>query len=178
RGDATAERTRCRRPGDPASGEASARRCGTRSRTGGLTPPRAPGGWGDLESAWDATQFEAAMEADPGSEERTRLVSDLVGTFFKSYSVQAEGQREAYLSLDKGLCVLSQHARGLGYDALLLFLDELILWLATRSADLDFVKREAAKLTNLIEAQTPDRPIPLVSFVARHRDLRTLIGHH
>src|SRR3954451_7622324 len=136
------------------------------------------GAWGDLESAWDATRFEAAMEADPGAEERTRLVSDLVGTFFKSYSDQAEGQREAYLSLDKGLCVLSQHARDLGYDALLLFLDELILWLATRSVDLDFVKREAAKLTNLVEAQTPDRPIPLVSFVARQRDLRKLIGDH
>jgi hypothetical protein len=136
------------------------------------------GGWGDLESAWDATRFEAAMEADPGSEERTRLVSDLVGTFFKSYSVQAEGQREAYLSMDKGLCVLSQHARDLGYDAVLLFLDELILWLATRSVDLDFVKREAAKLTNLVEAQTPDRPVPLISFVARQRDLRKLIGDH
>jgi hypothetical protein len=136
------------------------------------------GGWGELESAWDTTRFAAAMEADPGSEERTRLVSDLVGTFFRSYSVQAEGQREAYLSLDKGLCVLSQHARDLGFDALLLFLDELILWLATRSVDLDFVKREAAKLTNLVEAQTPDRPIPLVSFVARQRDLRKLIGDH
>jgi hypothetical protein len=136
------------------------------------------GGWGDLESAWDAARFESATEAEPGSEDRTRLVSDLVGTFFKSYSVQAEGQREAYLSLDKGLCVLSRHARDLGYDALLLFLDELILWLATRSVDLDFVKREAAKLTTLVEAQTPDRPIPIVSFVARQRDLRKLIGEH
>lgn len=136
------------------------------------------GGWGELEAAWDANRFEAAMEADPGSEERTRLVSDLVGTFFRSYSVQAEWQREAYLSLDKGLCVLSQHARDLGYDALLLFLDELILWLATRSVDLDFVKREAAKLTTLVEAQTPDRPVPVVSFVARQRDLRKLIGDH
>jgi hypothetical protein len=135
-------------------------------------------GWGDLESTWDADRFETATEADPGSEERTRLVSDLVGTFFKSYSVQAEGQREAYLSLDKGLCVLSQHARDLGYDAVLLFLDELILWLATRSVDLDFVKREAAKLTTLVEAQTPGRPIPIVSFVARQRDLRKLIGDH
>lgn len=136
------------------------------------------GGWGELEAAWDANRFTAAMEADPGCEERTRLVSDLVGTFFRSSSVQAEGQREAYLSLDKGLCVLSQHARDLGYDALLLFLDELILWLATRSVDLDFVKREAAKLTTLVEAQTPDRPVPIVSFVARQRDLRKLIGDH
>jgi hypothetical protein len=135
--------------------------------TTGETPVLRASGWGELESAWDATRFEAAMEADPGSEERTRLVSDLVGTFFRSYSVQAEGQREAYLSMDKGLCVLSQHARDLGHDAVLLFLDELILWLATRSVDLDFVKREAAKLTNLVEAQTPDRPIPLISFPAR-----------
>jgi hypothetical protein len=149
---------------NPASGEASARRSG--------------GGWGELEAAWDAARFEAAMEAEPGSEERTQLVSALVGTFFRAYSVTAEGQREAYLSMDKGLCVLSRHARDLGYDALLLFLDELILWLATRSVDLDFVKREAAKLTNLVEAQTPGRPIPLVSFVARQRDLRKLIGDH
>ena len=134
--------------------------------------------WGDLDTNWDAAKFESAMEAQPGAEERTRLVSDLVGTYFRSYSLQAEGQREAYLSMDKGLCVLSQHARGLGYDAVLLFLDELILWLATRSVDLDFVKREAAKLTNLVEAQTPDRPIPVVSFVARQRDLRKLIGEH
>lgn len=143
-----------------------------------LNAAHGPGGsgWGELESAWDATRFEAGMEADPGSEERTRLVSDLVGTFFKSYSVQAEGQREAYLSLDKGLCVLSRHAQQLGYDALLLFLDELILWLATRSADLDFVQREASNLTTLVEAQTPDRPIPIISFVARQRDLRKLIG--
>src|SRR5438477_381704 len=140
----------------------------------GETPVLRSSGWGELESAWDATRFEAATEADPGSEERTRLVSDLVGTFFKSYSVQAERQREAYLSMDKGLCVLSQHARNLGYDALLLFLDELILWLATRSVDLDFIQREAAKLTTLVEAQTPDRPIPVVSFVARQRDLRKL----
>jgi hypothetical protein len=134
--------------------------------------------WGELETAWDAARFESATKADPGSEERTRLVSDLVGTFFRSYSVQADWQREAYLSLDKGLSVLSRHARDLGYDALLLFLDELILWLATRSVDLDFVKREAAKLTTLVESQTPDRPIPIVSFVARQRDLRKLIGDH
>ncbi|HJT78464.1 MAG TPA: phage resistance protein, partial [Gemmataceae bacterium] len=157
-------------------------RMGDRPFFDGLNAAPAGGGagtgWGELESAWDAGRFESAMEADPGSEERTRLVSDLVGTYFGSYSVQAEGQREAYLSMDKGLCVLSQHARDLGYHALLLFLDELILWLATRSVDLDFVKREAAKLTNLVEAQTPDRPIPIVSFVARQRDLRKLIGDH
>src|ERR1035437_6317602 len=44
------------------------------------------------------------------------------------------------------------------------------------SADLAFVNHEAAKLTNLVEAQSVDRPVPIVSFVARQRDLRGLIG--
>jgi hypothetical protein len=39
-------------------------------------------------------------------------------------------------------------------------------------------QRPASKLTNLVEAQTPDRPIPLVSFVARQRDLRDLVGEN
>ena len=46
------------------------------------------------------------------------------------------------------------------------------------SADLAFVNHEAAKLTNLVEAQAVERPIPIVSFVARQRDLRELIGEH
>ena len=43
------------------------------------------------------------------------------------------------MSLDKGLSVLSKHAQSLGYDALILFLDELILWLASHAQDLKFV---------------------------------------
>ena len=81
-----------------------------------------------------------------------------------------------YLSLDKGLSVISKHAASLGYDALILFLDELILWLASHAADLKFVHQEGQKLAKLVEAQTPDRPVPIVSFVARQRDLRELIG--
>ena len=54
----------------------------------------------------------------------------------------------------------------------------MILWLATNSPDLGFVNREAAKLTNLVEAQSVERPVPIVSFVARQRDLRELIGEH
>ena len=34
-------------------------------------------------------------------------------------------------AFDKGLSLISQHAKSLGYDALILFLDELILWLAS-----------------------------------------------
>ena len=50
---------------------------------------------------------------------------------------------------------MSQHAKSLGYDAVILFLDELILWLASHAADLGFVSREGTKLVKLVEAPTP-----------------------
>jgi hypothetical protein len=80
--------------------------------------------------------------------------------------------------LDQGLSIISRHAQGLGYDAVVLFLDELILWLASHVAELNFVSREGQKLAKLVESTTPDRPVPLVSFVARQRDLRELVGQH
>ena len=87
-------------------------------------------------------------------------------------------QGESFVSLDEGLAVLSKHAQDLGYDAVILFLDELILWLASQAADTAFVSSEGAKLAKLVEAQHADRPIPLVSFVARQRDLRELVGEN
>lgn len=53
-------------------------------------------------------------------------------------------------------------------------LDELVLWLASHAADLAFVNREGQKLAKLVEAQFAGRPIPLISFVARQRDMRDL----
>jgi len=134
------------------------------------------GGWGELEAGWDAERFENATIAEPGSEERSQLISVLVDRFFGSYDTQAGGHGEAFLSLDKGLSVLSKHAQSLGYDGLILFLDELILWLASQAADLRFVQQQCGKIAKLVEAQTPDRPVPIISFVARQRDLRELIG--
>ena len=134
------------------------------------------GDFGDVDAGWDAARFENAVAADPGDEERSQLIGALVGKFFGSYDTQAGGRGEAFVSIDKGLSVISRHAKNLGYDALILFLDELILWLASHAADLKFVQREGQKLSKLVEAQTADRPIPLISFVARQRDLRELIG--
>ncbi len=134
------------------------------------------GGWGELEAGWNAERFENAIVAEPGSEERSQLISALVSKFFGSYDTQAGGHGEAFLSLDRGLSVLSRHASSLGYDGLILFLDELILWLASHAADLKFVHQEGQKLAKLVEAQTPDRPVPIISFVARQRDLTELIG--
>ena len=135
-------------------------------------------GWGDLAGGWDADSFEAAIAAPAGDERRTRLVSDLVGRFFQSYAAVASSAGEGFLPLDAGLAVVSQHAAKLGYDAVILFLDELILWLASHAADVGFVTREGQKLVKLIESGEADRPIPLVSFVARQRDLRELVGAH
>lgn len=138
----------------------------------------ASGGWGELEAAWDTNRFNTAIMAPPGSEERTQLVSALVGKFFGTYHTVVSSRGEAYVSLDQGLSIISKHAAALGYDALLLFLDELILWLASHAADLRFIHQEAQKLAKLVEAQTADRPIPVVSFVARQRDLRDLVGEN
>src|SRR5262249_54828968 len=69
-----------------------------------------------------------------------------------------------------------RHAKGLGYDVVILFLDELILWLASHAADVPFLHREGQKLAKLVESQMADRPVPVVSFVARQRDLRELVG--
>src|SRR5436190_1917314 len=92
-------------------------------------------------------------------------VGDLVKHLFQGYSGVSAGKSESFLSLDKGLSVISRHARDLGYDGLILFLDELILWLASHAARPDFVHQEGQKLAKLVESQTPDRPVPLVSFV-------------
>jgi hypothetical protein len=133
----------------------------------------ASGDWGALEGDWDAAAFEKACKAGGESADRTRLVDALVRSLFP-----AARQTAGFVSLDEGLAVLSRHAQSLGYDAVILFLDELILWLASRSGDTAFVNREAPKLVKLVEAGTGNRPVPIVSFIARQRDLRTLMGEH
>ena len=135
-------------------------------------------GWGKLASGWNAARFEAALEAPPSSEERTRLVGDLVQFIFPAFRGIAQGKDEAYVDLDVGLAIISAHAKSLGYDGLILFLDELILWLATHSADIGFVQTEGNKLAKLVESRKSDRPVPIISFVARQRDLRELIGEN
>jgi len=135
------------------------------------------GSWGALESGWDAVAFEAAMLEAPNGEERSRLVGDLITQFFSAYRTLA-GNGESFVSLDDGLSIMSRHAKALGYDAVILFLDELVLWLASHAADVNFVSREGTKLVKLVEATNADRPIPLISFVARQRDLRDLVGEN
>ena len=135
-------------------------------------------GWGELAAVWDAASFDAAVEAPADTEARSRLVGALVDSFFQGYRDVARSSGEAFVSLDDGLAIISRHARDLGYDGLVLFLDELILWLATHAADLAFLNAEGPKVSKLVEAEAADRPVPIVSFLARQRDLRELVGEH
>ena len=139
---------------------------------------RAAASWGKLGGGWDVESLERALDAPPGAEERSRLVGDLIDAHFPAMKGQFAGGEEAFASLDEGLSTMSHHARALGYDGVVLFLDELILWLSGHSADAGFLQRESQKLVQLVEAQNADRPIPVVSFVARQRDLRELVGEH
>ena len=110
------------------------------------------------------------------SSDRSQLVGALVENIFPAFRGVAQGKDEAYVDLDEGLSIISTHAQSLGYDGLILFLDELILWLASRSGNLDFVQTEGNKLAKLVESRKTQRPVPIISFVARQRDLRDSIG--
>ena len=116
---------------------------------------------------WTIETYAAARAAEPGSDQRQRLVTALVDRYFSAYTRQA-----SYVDLDTGLAAMARHAQGLGYDAIALFLDELVLWLAFSVQDREFFRRESQKLTKLVETGTGSRVIPLVSFVARQMDLR------
>jgi len=142
---------------------------------------QAASGWGKraTTTTWDALSFAAAANSVYLGEEdrdakspRARLFSDLVRTFYTAWT--AQGSR--FVDLDTGLGVVSRHAKGLGYDAVVLYLDELILWLAGRSGDLPFVGKEVQKLVKLKEAQDASRATPIVSFIARQRDLSDFLG--
>lgn len=126
------------------------------------------GGWGGLlGAAWDLPRYQAARTAGPEDSERRELVSALVNSYFTSFTESAE-----YVDLDRGLAVISEHAKSLGYDGVVLFLDELVLWLAFSVRDTEFFARESQKITKLVESSGRSRAIPLISFVSRQMDLR------
>jgi hypothetical protein len=140
-----------------------------------LNQATGPAKWKGLARGWTQETYAEAVKAPPGDDARTRLVGVLVQRLLTSVHKVAAATEETYVELDEGLSIISRHAKGLGYDAVLLFLDELILWLASNIADLPFVNREANKLVKLVEFKNR-REIPLVSFVARQRDLNELVG--
>lgn len=135
--------------------------------------PTPKAGWGKLaaQAAWTPERFdEVAGSSDP--KQRAGLFSSLVKTHFPAFA----GQTQTFIELDGGLGVMSRHAAQLGYQAVVLYLDELILWLAGHFADLSWVQNEAQKIAKLKEAQDERRDVPIVSFIARQRDLSEMVG--
>ncbi len=157
----------------------------------GATPAQSTGEWGEfgaaftwttelLDEAMAAEELEVGQEfnpADPSTpgELRARLAQD-AAKVLPGYEERAVEQDGGFISLDRGLSVIAQHAKSLNYDGIVLFLDELILWFASRISSSEFVSRETAKITNLVEGGDERRAVPVVSFIARQRDLRDLVG--
>ncbi|MFH8610245.1 DUF6079 family protein [Streptomyces sp. NPDC018029] len=110
------------------------------------------------------------------AELRARLVQDASTHLLPGFAKNAVEDEHGFVSLDAGLSVIAEHAKALGYDGLILFMDELILWLATLIHDQKFVAREAGKITNFVEGGDARRAVPVISFIARQRDLRELVG--
>ncbi|MEH0819831.1 BREX-2 system ATPase PglY [Micromonospora sp. CPCC 205714] len=140
-----------------------------------------PGGdaedeWGDSETFWTTERLNHAFAGAYNDQLRRKLVNDLLTSWNVGFFSNAREDAEAFVSLDRGLTEISRHAKELGYHGLILFLDELILWLANSIGDQQFVSREIQKITNFVEGGDTRRPIPVISFIARQRDLRELVG--
>ncbi|MGC4888067.1 BREX-2 system ATPase PglY [Micromonospora sp. DT227] len=140
-----------------------------------------PGGdvedeWGDTEAFWTPERLDQAFAGAYPDDLRRKLVNDLLTSWNVGFFSNAREDAEAFISLDRGLTEISRHAKELGYHGLILFLDELILWLANSIGDQQFVSREIQKITNFVEGGDTRRPIPVISFIARQRDLRELVG--
>lgn len=131
----------------------------------------ADGGWGAFGERWDRDRFRAAAtSADPAT--REALFTALVKSHFQGW----EKSSRNFVDFDSGLATMARHAARLGYDGIILFLDELILWLAGRASDAAWLHAEAQKMVKLVEAADMHRQIPLVSFIARQRNLADLVG--
>ncbi|GAB3489485.1 hypothetical protein FB471_3873 [Amycolatopsis cihanbeyliensis] len=130
----------------------------------------------DEMSGWTSAELDAAFAAPAGEPLRDALVSALLSGPMASYASNKRGEKDAFLPLENGLSVISRHAKGLGYDGVVLFLDELILWLQAHLSRRDFVNDQVSKLVKLIESGDTDRPVPIISLISRQRDLTQLIG--
>jgi hypothetical protein len=132
-------------------------------------------GWGEMDAGWDAFSFDAVINQQSAPGDKDRLVSDLVGTFYTSMADVANSEEGGYVDFDEGLRIMTEHAKALGYDSIILFLDELILWLASHMSDQKFIANNIQKVVKLVEA-SEQRALPIASFIARQRDLREFVG--
>ncbi|GAA4282747.1 hypothetical protein GCM10022261_02780 [Brevibacterium daeguense] len=118
-----------------------------------------------------AAELDAAAAGTASERDRQAVAAKLVETYFPAYT-----STSAWLPIDQGLRIMTAHAKGLGYDGLVLFLDELVLWLANHLRDSAFIQNETSKVAKLVETGSGRMAIPMVSFVARQRALKEFLG--
>lgn len=131
--------------------------------------------WGAV--GWDSKSLDQAFQEQADGPERRRLVGDLLVGPFQRYAQTVRADQASYIDFDEGLSVISEHARNvLGCDAIVLLLDELVLWLAGFVADPNRIHEQVQKVSKLTESAVGPRPAPIISFVPRQRDLRDLVS--
>lgn len=119
---------------------------------------------------------DAALAAAPDSAAARAFLAVAIPVYLPNYAQTVSGASTAYVPIDTGLSEIARHARSLGYDGVVLFLDELVLWLAGLVTNPELQSREIDKVAKLVESNDVARDIPLISFIARQRNLRELIG--
>jgi len=143
---------------------------------GGLngTGPAGDSPWARLgvaPAAWTAERYDAATGPVATEDERRQVQQALIASHFSSFSRNTD-----WLPLDDGLAVIAGHARSLGYDGVVLLLDELVLWLTFIITERQRLNREVQKITKLVEGSRGRLAVPITSFVARQHDLRRWLG--
>lgn len=118
-----------------------------------------------------AADLDAAANGSASDRDRQAVAAQLVETYFPAYT-----STSSWLPIDQGLRVMTDHTKSLGYDGLVLFLDELVLWLANHLRDSAFIQNETSKVAKLVETGSAQMAIPMISFVARQRALKEFLG--
>ncbi len=129
--------------------------------------------WGTAVASgrWDRVAFDDARKStDPAR--RRELLDVLLRTHFKAFRTSAR----SFKDLDEGLHELTRHAASLGYGAVVLYLDELILRMSMGASDPKWLAEMVQGMVKLVESTHSDRPLPVVSFIARQRDLSEMVG--
>jgi len=122
-------------------------------------------GWGTIATGWDKARFEHHASSED-TKLRSELFSALVDSWFSAYVDSGR-----YVDIDTGLAMMANHAKSLDYDGIVLYLDELILWLSHQASRHEWLHEQVQKMVKLVESQAGSLAIPIVSFIARQRNL-------
>uniref|UniRef100_UPI0025DC492A DUF6079 family protein n=1 Tax=uncultured Corynebacterium sp. TaxID=159447 RepID=UPI0025DC492A len=89
------------------------------------------GAAGSTANDWTAASYQAARATTATETQRRNLSAALTETLFTAYRTHSQ-----WIPLADGLAEIARHAKTLNYEGVVLFLDELILWLMfMRSAE-------------------------------------------